>query len=193
MALLIAGLIIFLGSHSVRIFAEGFRNRQIEQLGPMKWKGLYTLISIAGFALLVVGYSEARMTPVELWQAPLWGRHLALLLNLFAFILLVAAYIPGNGIKAKIGHPMVVAVKIWAFAHLLANGTLADTILFGSFLVWAVLDFRTARKRDRAAAVVRAPGKMVNTLLTAVIGVAVWAAFVFKLHALLIGVSPLGM
>jgi len=193
MALLIAGLILFLGSHSVRIFAEGWRNHQIEQRGPMKWKSLLAMVSIAGLVLLVIGYGQARMNPVELWQAPVWSRHLAALLTLIAFILLVAAYIPRNSLKAKIGHPMVVAVKIWAFAHLLSNGTLADTVLFGSFLLWAVLNFRSARRRDRAASVIRAPGFLANTLLTVGLGVAVWAAFVFKLHAWLIGVSPLGM
>lgn len=191
MTLLIAGLILFLGAHSMRIFAEDLRENLIARIGEIKWKGLITLISIAGFALIIIGYGNARMTPVELWQPPLWGRHLALLLNLLAFILLVAAYIPRNSIKAKIGHPMVAGVKIWALAHLLANGTLADLLLFGSFLLWAVLDFRISRKRDRAHSVVRAPGAMANNVLTVVVGVALWAAFLLWLHARLIGVQPL--
>lgn len=191
MTLLIAGLILFIGAHSMRIFAEGLRENLIARIGEIKWKGLITLVSIAGFALIIIGYGDARMTPVELWQPPLWGRHLALLLNLLAFILLVAAYIPRNSIKAKIGHPMVAGVKIWALAHLLANGTLADLLLFGSFLLWAVLDFRISRKRDRAHSVVRAPGAMANTILTVVVGVALWAVFLMWLHARLIGVQPL--
>ncbi len=191
MTLLIAGLIIFLGAHSLRIVAEGLRENLVASLGELKWKGLVALISVIGFALIVIGYGNARLTPVELWQPPLWGKHVAILLNLPAFILLVAAYVPRNSFKAKIGHPMVASVKIWAVAHLLANGTLADLLLFGSFLLWAVLDFRTSRKRDRANNVIRAPGALSNTLLTVAIGVALWAAFLLWLHARLIGVQPL--
>ena len=193
MALLIAGLILFLGTHSVRIFADGWRGQMIGQLGEKKWKGIISLLSIAGFVLLVLGYGSARMDTVTLWQPPLWGRHLAILLNLFSFILLVAAYVPRNMIKTRLGHPMIAGVKIWALAHLLANGTLADLLLFGSFLLWAVLDFRTSRRRDRAAATIRAPGVVSNTLLTILLGTVLWAAFLLWLHAWLIGVQPLAL
>ena len=193
MTLLIAGLIIFLGAHSMRIFAEDFRENLIARLGEIKWKGLISALSIAGITLIIIGYGDARTTPVELWQPPIWGKHLALLLNLLAFILLVAAYVPRNSIKAKIGHPMVAAVKIWALAHLLANGTLVDLLLFGSFLLWSVLDFRISRKRDRANSVVRAPGAMSNNILTVVLGIVLWAVFLLWLHARFIGVQPLAM
>lgn len=193
MVYLIAGLILFLGAHSIRIFAERWRREKIAHIGPIKWKALLSLISILGFALLVVGYGQARLTPVELWQPPLWGRHLAILLTLLAFILLVSAYLPRNSIKAKMGHPMVLSVKVWALAHLLANGTLADLLLFGGFLLWAVLDFRASRKRDRAQALSREAGNLFATLLTVFIGTIAWAAFAIWGHAWLIGVSPLGM
>ena len=193
MTLLIEGLILFLGAHSVRIIADAQREDIIARIGPMKWKGLITLFSIAGFALPIAGYESARMTPIALWEPPVWGRHLAVLLNLFAFILLVAAYIPRNSIKAKIGHPMVVAVKIWAFAHLLANGTLTDLVLFGGFLIWAVLNFRTSRRRDRAAAVVRASGALANNILTVAVGVVAWAVFLLWGHAWVVGVAPLAI
>jgi uncharacterized membrane protein len=193
MALLIAGLILFLGAHSVRIFADGWRGQVIERIGEKKWKGMISLVSLLGFVLLIVGYGSARMEPVALWQPPVWGRHLAILLNLAVCILLVAAYVPRNSIKARLGHPMVAGVKMWAIAHLLANGTLADLVLFGSFLLWAVLDFRSSRRRDRAAATVRAPGVLSNTLLTVALGTALWAALLFWLHAWLIGVQPLAM
>lgn len=193
MTLLIAGLILFLGAHSVRIIADAQREDIIARIGPMKWKGLITLFSIAGFALLIAGYESARTTPITLWEPPVWGRHLAVLLNLFAFILLVAAYIPRNSIKTKIGHPMVVAVKIWAFAHLLANGTLTDLVLFGGFLIWAVLNFRTSRRRDRAAAVVRASGALANNILTVAVGVVAWAVFLLWGHAWVVGVAPLAI
>ncbi len=193
MVYLIAGLILFLGAHSVRIVADRWRREKIARIGPMKWKGLLSLISLLGFALLVVGYGQARMAPIDLWQPPLWGRHLAILLTLLAFILLAAAYVPGNSIKTKFGHPMVLSVKVWAPAHLLANGSLADLLLFGSFLLWAVLDFRASRKRDRAEAVQRGTGNLFATLLTVVIASIAWATFAIWGHVWLIGVAPLAM
>lgn len=190
MMLLIAGLILFLGAHSIRIFADATRTKMIEKIGENKWKGIITLFSIAGFALLIIGYQQARMTPIPLWEPPVWGRHLAILLNLFAAILITAAYVPGNSIKARIGHPMVASVKIWALAHLLANGNLVDLVLFGTFLIWAVLDFRVSRKRDRTENVVRPAGTMSKNLLTVFIGVVIWAALLMFLHAYLVGVQP---
>ncbi len=193
MSLLIAGLVLFLAAHSMRIFADGLRTALLERIGEKPWKGLVTVISIAGFVLIVIGYGQARLEPLALWTPPIWTKHLSLLLNLFAFILLVAAYVPRNAIKAKIGHPMVVSVKVWALAHLLANGNLADVLLFGSFLVWAVLDFRAARRRDRDNEVSYPPGNLLGSFGTLAIGAVVWFVFVRWLHAMLIGVSPLGM
>lgn len=193
MILLIAGLILFLGSHSVRIFADGWRTQTIAGLGEKKWKGLCTLVAIAGFVLIAIGYDSARTAPVVLWEPPFWGRHLAILLNLFAMILLTASFVPRNSIKAKLGHPMILSVKVWALAHLLANGTLADLLLFGSFLVWAVLDFRLASKRDRAAGTERAAGSTTSTVLTVALGSLVWLVFLYWLHAWLIGVAPLAL
>jgi uncharacterized membrane protein len=192
MALLIAGLILFLGAHSTRVFADDWRTRTIERTGELKWKGLVTALSIAGFVLLIVGYDQARMTPIALWQPPLWTRHVALLLNLLAFILLAAAYVPRNIIKSKIGHPMIAGVKLWALAHLLANGNLADALLFGGFLVWAVLNFRASRRRDRLNATVYPSAAMFNSLLTLVIGLAAGVVFMLWLHVRWVGVSPLG-
>ena len=192
MTFLVLGLIFFLGAHSVRIFADGWRSAQIARLGAGPWKGLYTLVSIAGFGLILWGYGQARLQPVALWAPQLWARHLAGLLMLASFILLVAAYVPKNGIKSAVHHPMVLSVKVWAFAHLLANHTLADLLLFGSFLVWAVLDFRSARQRDRTAGTVYPPGTLVGTLTAVVVGLAVWALFAFWAHAWLFGVSPMG-
>jgi uncharacterized membrane protein len=149
MTVLILGLLLFLGAHSVRIFADGWRARQVARLGEGKWKGVYSVVSAIGFVLIVWGYGLARADPVFLWSPPLWTRHVAGLLTVPAFILLAAAYVPGNRIKAKVGHPMVAGVKVWAFAHLLANGTLAAVVLFGAFLVWAVAEFASARGGGR--------------------------------------------
>lgn len=193
MAALVLGLVLFLGLHSTRIFAEGWRTRTMESFGEKEYKLLYSVLSIAGFALLVWGYGLARHNPVILWnQPPVWTRHLASLLTLIAFVLLVAAYVPGNAIKAKLRHPMILGVKVWALAHLVANNTLADLVLFGSFLVWAVLDYRAVRRRERTLATVITQGPMSRTMLTVVVGVVAWAVFAMWAHRVLIGVSPLG-
>ncbi len=192
MTALVLGLLIFLGVHSTRVFAEGWRTRTRARLGDGGYKGLYTVVSLLGFALIVWGYGQARQQPVPLWTPQLWARHLAALLTLVSFVLLAAAYVPRNGIKARLHHPMVLAVKVWALAHLLANHTLADLLLFGGFLVWAALSFRAARQRDRAAATVYPPGNAAMTGLTVLLGLAVWAAFAFWAHAALIGVRPMG-
>ena len=189
---LVAGLVLFLGVHSTRVFGEAFRSAQIARLGANGWKGLYSVASIAGFALIVWGWSLARQQPTVLWTTPAALRHLVAPLTLIAFILLVGAYIPGNGIKARLHHPMVLGVKVWALAHLLANNTLADLLLFGSFLLWAVLSFRAARARDRAAGTVYPRGIVAMTLLTVVVGAAAWAGFAFWAHAAWIGVRPFG-
>ncbi len=189
MTLLILGLLIFLGAHSVRVVADDWRSRQIARLGEGAWKGAYAAVSALGFALILWGYGQARLEPVPLWTPWIGGRHLASLLTLLAFVLLAAAYVPGNAIKARLGHPMVLAVKVWALAHLLANHTLADLVLFGSFLVWAVLDFRSARRRPTPAPT---PTSAVRTALAVVIGLLAWAGFAMWAHAAWIGVRPFG-
>lgn len=183
---LILGLVLFLGVHSIRIVAPGWRDAQIARLGPNTWKALYTVLSIAGFVLLVWGFGQARQHPVVLWATPVWLRHLAGPLTLVAFILLAASQVGRNAIQAKLQHPMLIGTKVWAFAHLLANNTLADVVLFGAFLTWAVLGFRSARHRGRVDVSV-APGR---TALAVVAGVLVWAVFAFWAHAAWIGVSP---
>jgi uncharacterized membrane protein len=192
MTALILGLVLFLGAHSVRIVADPWRTRMLARLGEGGWKGAYSVLSLLGFALIIWGYGQARLAPVALWAPQLWARHLAGLLTLVAFILLAAAYVPGNGIKARLHHPMVLGVKVWALAHLLANHTLADALLFGGFLLWAVLDFRSARQRDAAAGTTYAPGRAARTLVTVAGGTLAWAVFAFWAHAAWIGVRPFG-
>ncbi len=193
MTVLVLGLVLFLGVHSVRIFADPWRTRTIAARGEKSYKGIYTLASLAGFALIVWGYGLARHNPVVLWSPPRGMNHLAALLMLASFVLLVAAYVPRNAIKAKLHHPMVLGVKLWAVAHLLANGTLADVVLFGAFLVWAVFDFRAARQRDRAGNVQYAAGTAKGTAIAVVVGLVAYAVFAVWLHGLLIGVRPFGM
>ena len=192
MTLMILGLVLFLSVHSVRVFAEGWRTDVRARLGEGVYKGLVALASVAGLVLIVWGYGLARQQPVLLWLPPVWTRHLAALLTVPAFILLVAAYVPGNSIKAKVHHPMVLGVKVWALAHLLANGMLADLLLFGGFLVWAALSFRAARQRDRASQIRYPAGRLGPTLVAVGVGLLAWAVFAFWAHAALIGVRPFG-
>jgi uncharacterized membrane protein len=191
--LLIIGLLLFLGTHSVRIVAEGWRVRMIARLGPQGWKGLYSVIALAGLVMMVQGYAQARIDPVILWSTTTASRHLASLLTLIAFILLVAAYVPCNRIRTRLRHPMVLGVKVWALAHLFSNGSLADLLLFGSILLWAILDFRAARQRDRITPpMAGAPGLVLADLATLIVAASAWAAFAFHFHARWIGISPMG-
>ena len=192
MLILIIGLVVFLGLHSVRVVADGWRSTQIAKLGEGRWKGLYSLGSLIGFGLIVWGYSLARKAPVLLWNAPDWTRHLAAPLVLIAFILVAAAYSPPNHFRSALGHPMLVGTKVWAIAHLFSNGTLADLLLFGGFLAWAVVAYRNARVRDRLAHVSYTGATIGGTIVSIVAGLVAWALFAFYLHGLLIGVRPLG-
>lgn len=191
MSLLIAGLIIFLGIHSLNIVEPGKRNLLATRFGVSKWKLIYSLISVIGFVLIIQGYSASRANPILVWVPPSGLSHLVLLLTVPAFILLAAAYVPDNRMKAKLGHPMFAAVKIWALSHLLANGTLADMILFGSFLIWAIVGFAVSRKRDRIAGKTRESGTGKADGITILAGLAGWGIFTFFLHNILIGVNPL--
>jgi uncharacterized membrane protein len=195
MTQLILGLILFLGAHSVRIWADGWRNQTIEAYGEKTFKGVHALVSLLGFYLLIVGYGEARLETVALWNPPVFTKHISILLMLFSSILLMAAYVPRNHLKMRLGHPMVLSVKVWALSHLLANGNLADLLLFGSFLMWAVLNFRSARARDRVLLAENQSTdqpKMLATLITLVGGMAIWALITFVLHAKVVGVAPMG-
>jgi len=203
MALLILGLVLFLGAHSTRIFAENWRQATLERLGEKGYKGVYTLVSLLGFGLMMFGFDQVRWDSPVLWSPPVWAKHGAALLMLVSLVLLACVYSPRNAIKAKLHHPMVLSVKVWALAHLLANPRLADVVLFGAFLLWSVLNFRAARQRDRLAAASLSAGEGSGSLEPEVssaatwraigIGVVVWAILLSRGHAWLFGVSPLGM
>ncbi len=187
---LVSGLLLFLGVHSVRIVADGWRTKAVARLGPNAWKGLYSLASAAGLVLIVWGYGLTRTDPALLWNPPLWTRHVTSLLMIPAFILIAAAYVPRNHFKAAIGHPMVLGVKIWALAHLLSNGRAGDVVLFGAFLLWAAADFAVARRRDRASGTRYPTGTALGNAGAIGIGLAAWAAFAGFLHLWLIGLRP---
>ena len=194
----IAGLLLFLGVHSTRLFADDFRTRTMARIGAGAWKGAYALVAIAGFVLLVLGYGRWRMDSATVWSPPIWTYHLAPLLTLLAFVLVAAAYVPRNRLRARLGHPMLLGTKAWALAHLLSNGRVADIVLFGAFLGWAVADFVASRRRDRraAAAGTLAPPpapRLAGDLATLVAGAALWALFAFWLHARWIGIDPMAL
>lgn len=184
---LIAGLVIFFAVHSVSIVNEPWRDRMVAQLGERTWQGVYSLLAIAGFVLMVRGYGIARLDPVVLYSPPLWLRHVAMLMLVPVFPLLLATYLPGR-IQAATRHPMLIATKLWAFAHLLANGMLADVLLFGCFLVWAVAD-RISMKRRIQRPVPGVPPAKLNDIVAVLLGLVLYVVFVFWLHGWLIGVS----
>src|ERR1700693_3510959 len=190
MLLLILGLLIFLGVHSIRIVAESWRATQIARIGERAWKGSFALAATIGLALIIWGYGLARAHPVILWIPPTAARHIAAPLTALAFILLAAAYVPRNRIKTFIGHPMLAGIFLWALAHLLANGALSATVLFGAFLVWAATDFASARRRDRLAGTLYPAGTIASDASAVTVGLAAWVLFAFLLHGWLIGVQP---
>ncbi len=191
MLLLIAGLLLFIGIHSTHVLASDWRRSIIARRGEKGWKLLVSLISVVGLVLIVYGYGQTRADPVFLWNPPLWTRHMALLFTWLAFILLTATYVPHNHFKAKLGHPMYAGVKIWAFAHLLANGRLGDVLLFGVFLAWAIIGFSRSRKRDRIEGVVYPAATLGGTFITVFVASVIWIVFAFWLHLMLIGVPPI--
>jgi uncharacterized membrane protein len=188
MATLIIGLVLFLGVHSLSIVNEPLRNRLQTSLGEGAFKGLYSVAALVGLILVVWGYGAARIDPTVIYTPPGWLRHLALLLLVLVFPLLFATYFPGR-IKAKLGHPMLVAVKLWALAHLLANGMLHDLLLFGSFLAWAVVD-RISMKRRAQRSIMTLPATKANDAIAVVGGLAVYAVLVLWAHQWLFGVAP---
>jgi len=189
MAVLIIGLALFLGVHSIALAAPDFRSRAIARMGEGPWKGLYAAFSAVGLVLILYGFHLARQSPVVLYSPPEWMRYVTALLMLPVFPLLIAAYLPGR-IKTAMKHPLLAAVKFWALAHLLANGTLADVLLFGGFLAWAVIDRISLKRRMQTVPTVSA-GRF-NDLLAVVLGLAFYVLFIGWAHVRLFGVSPLG-
>lgn len=191
MALLIFGLILFLGVHSVPI-ATGLRQQLVSTMGEVPFKAVFSVISLAGLVLVVMGYSQLRASEanVVLWDPPTWMSHISLLLMILAMIALVAAYVPSN-IRNVLKHPMLVAIKIWALAHLLANGDLASLLLFGTFLAWAVVDRISVKRREALGPLGAREGSLAGDAIVVVVGLAAYAALAFYAHEWLFGVPPL--
>lgn len=185
---LLLGIVIFLGIHSVRIFAPGLRDGMIAQYGEGAWKGIYSLVALAGFVLLIWGFGQARWETPILWVPPVWLTHLNALFMLVALVIFSAYPLPAGYIKRAVKHPMILGVKIWAFGHLLANGDLAAILLFGSFLVWGVLDRISLKRRGDP---VYGDPKLQYDLIAVAIGIAVYLWLVFQGHQWLFGVAPI--
>jgi len=190
MTTMLVGLLLFFGVHSISIFAPTWRDGVASRLGEIRWKLVYSLPSIVGFFLMISGYAALRLDPQIVYLPPVGLRHVAALLMLPVFPLLLAAYLPGR-LQRAAKHPMLAAVKFWALAHLLANGMLADVLLFGSFLVWAVAD-RISLKRRAERPRPMAPAGAINDVLAVVGGLALYVLFIMGWHQRLFGVAPFG-
>ncbi|MCW8356086.1 MULTISPECIES: NnrU family protein [Marinomonas] len=192
MLILVIGLVVFFCLHSVRLVAPHWRETIMQQHGAMRWKMRFGMITLLSTAFIVMGYLQMRVEPVWLWFPPVWTRHLAGLLVLVALFFAGSALVPNTTMKKKMGYPMLIAVKIWAFAHLISNGSLADVMVFGSFLVWSIVSFAVYRRRDRKAGVIRDFESGVQYDLAAfAFAMVSWFAIAFYLHQAIIGVSPL--
>jgi len=185
MILLVLGLIIFIGIHLVPT-SPSTRGNLTARFSEGPYKGLFSLVAFAGLILIIYGYGQARFAPSGnplLWDPPRWTRHVTMTLMLPVFVLLAAAYLPGR-ISAAVKHPMLLSVKLWAFAHLLISGRLAQLLLFGSLLAWAVYDRISVKRR----AVPIKSGPVRNDIIAIVIGLLVYAFMLTRGHTLLIGV-----
>ena len=186
MVFLLAGLILFFGVHAISIISETWRDRMAGKIGELPWKGLYGMIALVGLVLLIHGYDLTRGTSVIVYTPAPWLRHLAMVLLLPVFPLLLAAYLPGR-LRRWTRHPMLLATILWAAAHLLVNGRVVDLLLFGAFLVWAVVDLWSLQSR-RSRPTPAAPATKANDLIALLGGLGLYGLFVVRLHELLIGV-----
>lgn len=190
MALLIVGLLLFFGPHMVSVVNHEWRDRNAQRIGEIGWKAAYSLISLVGFWLIIKGYGQARLTSEFLYNPPLWLSHVAALLMLPVFILLISTYLPCR-IQRIAKHPMLVATKLWALSHLLVNGRIAEIILFGSFLLWAGLVRYSLKNRPKRP-LPQLPDSKLNDIISVVVGLALYGIFALHLHVILIGVRPFG-
>lgn len=194
MLLLVVSLILFFATHSLRLFAPGLRARLIDTMGEKPFKGVYSLVSVLTIVFIAYAFNEARQVTGMLYYPPVWMAHIAVTLMLIAMICLVASALPAGHIATKTKHPLILAVKIWAFSHLLANGEISSVILFASFLAWGVVMRIVLKRRARAGENLTRPFVSARyDAIAVLLGVVLWAAFIWKLHEWLIGVQPIAM
>jgi uncharacterized membrane protein len=193
MAIPALGLVIFLGLHSTRIVSESGREKAIARFGEGPWKGVYSLLSAIGFILIVWGFARARYDAPQLWTPPPGVRHVTMLLMLAALILLASYLFKRSHITAAVHHPMMWSVLLWSAGHLIANGSAADLVLFGAFLVWSVADLASSYARDRRNGLAYPTPELGATAGAVVVGLVLYAVLLGGLHLWLFGVSPLAM
>ncbi|MGB3627167.1 MAG: NnrU family protein [Henriciella sp.] len=193
MIFLIAGLIVFFGPHLFSTFRSREPGKDLRaRLGQGPYMGLYSLVAIAGLALIVYGYGAMRPAAI-IWQPPVWTTHLNIVIQLLAWPIIFAANLPTGYIKKTLKHPMLVGVKLWAVGHLLANGELNSIILFGAFLAYAVIDRIAVKKRGDNGPPASVQPNVTGDILAVVIGVGLWAAMIFGLHRILFGMPVLAL
>ena len=190
MTLLVVGLVAFLGIHSVRVLAPGYRDTMISRLGVGPWKGIYSLVSLSGLLAIIWGYGSARTQYVHLYSLPDWSVYLTMILMLISLVLAVSADLPVGRIKQAVKHPLLIGAKIWAIAHLLVNGDLASLVLFGSLFIWALFILINASRRDVPDPVAQSSK---GDFAAIGIGLALWLAIIFWLHSWLIGVPVIAI
>ncbi len=188
MTLLIVGLIVFLGIHSVRIVAPSWREARIAVMGENKWKGVYSIISLVSFAMLVFGYYLARQDAGELYAPFVSLYHPVLLAMMLSMIALMVFNIGPGHLKNNLRHPFLVSIILWSCAHLLMNGDTASVLLFGAFLAWSVIDLFSALSRPAQA--LPTPQSR-NDVIAVVSGLIIFLLFYWKLHEWLMGVVPI--
>lgn len=185
---LILGLLLFFAIHLVPT-SPSLRDGLVERFGAPAYKIGFSVLSLVGFVLIVLGYHKLQLMPGKNpvpWDPPTWTRHIAFLLMVPAMILLVATFVPSR-IRTAAKHPMLAAIKFWALAHLLVNGDLGSLVLFGSFLAFAVYD-RISVKHRAAVGPALLPAGPFNDVLVVVIGLALFALMLVWGHGALIGV-----
>jgi uncharacterized membrane protein len=191
LAVEILGLVIFLGAH-VFVTMRDERAKLVARLGEWPYRGLFSLVSIAGILLIAYGFAAYRAAGmITVWDPPSWTRHIVVVLMWPASIMVAATYIPGN-IKRALKHPMLAGVKTWAFAHLCANGDLGGIVLFGSVLGWAVYDRITLKHRSDPGAPPIPVGGGKNDMIAIVVGTIIYLALGFVFHPVVVGVPAFG-
>ena len=188
MFIFIFGLAIFFALHLVRMLAPQWRQAKIAQMGENKWKGLYSLVSLVSLGLIIWGYATARPDAPILYSPPKWTSHINMVLMAIAFVLMMAANLPTGKIKQAVKHPFIAAIKIWAFGHLLANGDLASLLLFGTFLVYAVWNRISLKRRGAPNPVATSSS---SDLIAIISGLVIWGVFVYWAHEWMFGVNPI--
>jgi uncharacterized membrane protein len=191
MGLLILGLVVFIGTH-IFTTRRAARANLIARIGEGPYKALYSVLSLIGLVLIAYGFARYRATGwIDVWYPPVWTKHLAAALVWPAIICLIAAYIPGR-IKTTLKHPMLVGIKLWATAHLIANGDLGSIVLFGSFLAWAVFDRISVKRRADPSGLQIPNGGVRNDIIAVVVGTLVYVALGLWFHPAVIGVPVFG-